>query len=306
MMPIKITEFIQKMLSTTNEEEKKLYEKLLAEMKKKMLKADRTMRILICNSPNFGHQANTIHVMRHFLRTFKPNAGVNEIEVVYDNDSDGVYGSIRNKLQLLIPGFDETKKKQIVLVEGSPVRFIPYDNRKISFVNYGLTGGYDDDTDILNEICKTEMFWKLQPYKWNHPSAFYEEKKIFSFDKISENVASGPYSDMVYSYEPVDYTLTKEVLDWYTGQFSGEKLRQNTIMAKCLFETKNPEKLLWPIYGIHAMKAFSIIPELLLKFIISGLLTARSLNKPILMVLLCDFKEDTASLIEFLLSLIHI
>lgn len=303
-MPIKIKDFIQKMLSTTNEEEKKLYEKLLAEMKKKMLKADRTMRILIWNSPNFGHQANTIHVMRHFLRTFKPNAGEDEIEVIYDDDeeNDQCFGSMREKLQILVPFFNkEIPARQTVNMEGVSVCFIPFDDhQKLEEMNYGLTGGFDHDNISLNKEFITKMFWKLQPYKWHRPSAFYYKNQMFSFDEILESRASGPYSDMVYSYEPVDYTLTKEVLDWYTGQFSGEKLGQNTIMAKCLFETKNPEKLLWPIYGIHAMKAFSIIPELLLKFIISGLLTARSLKKPVLMVLLCDFKEDTASLIDFL------
>lgn len=302
-MPIKITEFIEKVLLAADAEERKLYNKMLAKMQKEMHKPDRTMRILICNSPNFGHQANTIHVMRHFLRKFKPTG---KIEVVYDDDhiNDQLYGSMREKLQILVPFFNkEIPDRQTVNMEGVSVRFIPfvYGRTKLNMMNYGLTGGFDYDDILMNEEFITEMFWKLQPYKWNHPSAFYEEQ-TFSFDKISENVASGPFSDMVYSYEPVDYTLTKEVLDWYTGPLSGEKLRQNTVLAKCLFEAKNPEKLLWPIYGIHAMKAFSIIPELLLKFILSGLLTARSLKKPVLMVFLCDFKGDTVKLIEFLTS----
>lgn len=304
-MPIKITEFIEKVLLAADAEERKLYNKLLAKMQKEMHKPGHTMRILICNSPNFGHQANTIHVMRHFLRIFKPNAGSGEIEVAYDNDNDQ-YGSMREKLQILVPFFNkEIPDRQTVNMEGVSVRFIPfvYGRTKLNMMNYGLTGGFDYDDILMNEEFITEMFWKLQPYKWNHPSAFYEEQ-TFSFDKISENVASGPFSDMVYSYEPVDYTLTNEVLDWYTGPLSWEKLRQNTVLAKCLFETKNPEELLWPIYGIHAMKAFSIIPELLLKFILSGLLTARSLKKPVLMVFLSDFKDDTVTLIE--LSLIHI
>ena len=52
-MPIKITEFIEKVLLAADAEERKLYNKLLTKMQKEMHKPDGTMRILIWNSPNF-------------------------------------------------------------------------------------------------------------------------------------------------------------------------------------------------------------------------------------------------------------
>ena len=296
-MPIKITEFIKKVLLAADAEERKLYEMLLAEMQKKMHKPGHTMRILICNSPNFGHQANTIHVMRHFLRIFKPNAGSGEIEVVYDNDNDQ-YGSMREKLQILVPGFNKEVKVQNVDVEGISVQFVPHKFRKISDMDYGLTGGFDYDEVILNEICKTEMFWKLQPYKWHRPSAFYEED-TFSFDKMVGNRAGGKFSKMVYRYDNADITLSDNFFEWYIKSCPDKNIKEKSNLSKCLLVPKDPEKLLWPIYGVHTLKDV-IIPVVLLKFVLSGLLTARSLKKPVLMVLLCDFKEDTAEIIDFL------
>ncbi len=123
------------------------------------------IRVYVTNTNGFGHQVSTVNIMLRLIGYGYDK----DITCIYD-DRGGDIPTI-SKLAILLP--------QIVLKTGAPPDPITINGATISFqpvstfdpgttatVDFGITGGYDDGTN-LSTTYKTNYFIVLQPFQWS-------------------------------------------------------------------------------------------------------------------------------------------
>lgn len=283
------------------------------------------IRIYVDNSPNFGHQASTIALMRQFIDW---SGYQNKITVFFNTDADSL--STQNKLALLFPGVDVKKLTQspgscclsyktchkitfAMITSGSRVTPDVSD-----FIPFGFTGGSDRSWQT-HELLKVNYFLCLQPYMW------HGQNRIEIFPK-PEGAEEPPVIDLeetvgkhlkkaLYLYDEKELSSPPQsVWDWYENGFcvynkispgSVEVDRDRT--EKFRLRVKNARRIpkitskykarLWPIYGLQNYRhhcenltdeisvPYDITGEILFNLVLCGLMYQCQCPCPIVMLL---------------------
>lgn len=228
---------------------------------------DKELRFYVDGTPNFGHQASTINLMKRIIdRTEYDQA----IKVVYSNhnhDDPESPTDTPGKLAILLTGLNPVNidKAKISYGTCNNITFINYENRadlpalddKRSF---GFTGGADNmEVDYADEL-KVACFLRVQPYLWDDPIAdreeeFFQTSRVEMAGKKYFYLAQA-YDDfrrLAYKFPQDNYTeVIAAVWQWYgqTQNFNANlKLRVNNIKVIYDKHCENKNLQLWPLYG---------------------------------------------------------
>ena len=254
------------------------------------------LRFFVDGTPNCGHQAATIQMMKHLIDL---TAYTGTITVVYTEIHKGSLGGTADKLALLLPRLDPRHMDTAILEYGTckQIRFLEYGRRNIlaGEMRLGFTGAADDMRINLAAELKVKYFVRLQPYLWDSdPSqrsdAFYVTSRI--------ETASGKYFYPTESYPPFRSlpcrwsptqceSVPKEVWTWYgEEQTFDPRLAVRTRNAQAVYEVRreNPRLRLWPIYGLHHFREHA--PEIMTNLIMTAVQVQQAAPGPVLALVL--------------------
>ncbi|MBU9745274.1 hypothetical protein KTH81_15750 [Lachnospiraceae bacterium ASD3451] len=298
---MKIYEFIQLVLSA-DPQAGDIYETVMLQLQLYFGNPQLQIRVYVDNSPNFGHQATTIHILRRFLRLFRPRGAVN---VLYDIRRHEGERPLIDKLEILVEMFDKRKKgTQSINFEGQQVWFTPFDPDKASLplADFGFTGGYDNPFSEMPKILAVDVFLRLEPYNWHRPSMIEWLDDAGEYCSWRLQNVYGVYYEgfdlfqkMAYAYDQEDFMLQPAALAWFTHNIPNPNIQSQSAMALDLISRRG-NQLLWPVYGFHTLAETGTIPVALLNYGLAALYYASLQQKPVLMVILSKFSRPAAEI----------
>ena len=231
------------------------------------LEAETTIRIYVDNSDNFGNQASSVLVMQTLIDDYGFQGAGKTVWMVYKTENSD---KTREKLSLLIKGFNAADPAATAVYNGTAINFTTIDNLADEQINYGFSGAGNPDpdhSDISNYFAvqlKTKVFLLLQPYLWDldgpdeiEYGAPYQENaayKLASADGAGEDFSSrGWYIKEEY------WTPTADDWAYYSNPDSpgvDQGLAARVTLAQVLTQfvkdpTKNVKFL--PAYGIKGV-----------------------------------------------------
>jgi hypothetical protein len=208
-----------------------------------------TIRIYVASASGFGHQANTVNIMWSLI-----TAGLNQsIQVIYDPAA--TVPTTIQKLATLIPGVVDTPGVQNVTISGVAISIISltdFNNLpplQKPVLNFGITGGYDEEAINLSVVTNTILFLKLQPYCWKRKTnALYIRNTVTQVTttiNLATVVALGAaaYNKSNY-YLPLPQMTQADYLQ-FSGAYPVKAAAYIAILAAC-----NATANLLPVYGI--------------------------------------------------------
>lgn len=221
------------------------------------------IRFYVDGTPNFGHQASTIHIMKRLIDRFSYSG---RIKIVYQNAPPGKTPT-PDKLALLLTELVPARIDSMTIKYGTcqNITFINYNDRgRLEVEGLGFTGGADNvDVNLAYEI-KVAYFLRLQPYLWQAKSQV--EKWDLREPLLNLN-ATHNFTLLAYSYSPTAVSrVPANVWDWYIRQQTYDAaLAARTRNAQLLINTADAQDIrLWPIYGLHQFTPADALFNLLL------------------------------------------
>ncbi|BAI76249.1 hypothetical protein AZL_d04230 (plasmid) [Azospirillum sp. B510] len=272
------------------------------------LNAQAQIRIYVDNTPNMGHQATTIHLLKRQIDRYGYAGQVRIVWAPAGTSKDGINDTAR-KLGLLLTGLDPAQIDTAQITYGTcqDIRFInlasPGDklNDRVAF---GMTGGADDLTVNYAEKLNVSAFLRLQPFAWRLENGSFVPNQI-EFQPASgrATVRIGDLSDTInllpYKFDKAAVTtVPQSVWDWYCSQTWNPALATSTGYARSLMSAcENTGALIWPAYGLHQFDS----TEMLLNIaIIAGCYQKGQnfLGAPIVVPLLNTFTDEKFTYVD--------
>src|SRR5437660_4458229 len=130
----------------------------------KILSAEKEIRFYVDGTPNFGHQATAIYLLKRLVNLCKYSG---KIVVVYADATSGK--STPEKLALLLAGIipNDIATQTVAYGACKSISFVKLAAAKtLPVVNFGFTGGADDLDTVYADAIQTSCFLRLQPYLW--------------------------------------------------------------------------------------------------------------------------------------------
>jgi hypothetical protein len=126
--------------------------------------------VIVDDTPNFGHQSNTVFLLRRLIEKTSYTKKVWIIINAEKPDDD----KIREKLLQLLPFFDKNSEFMYPLLDGNCCKMQAInindmsEDKKLDFV---FSGGFDktDDATTAKILGFTDQFLVVQPYNWEDP-----------------------------------------------------------------------------------------------------------------------------------------
>lgn len=271
----------------------------------KILSAEKEIRFYVDGTPNFGHQATTIYLLKRLVNLCKYSG---KIVVAYADAKSGK--TTPQKLALLLAGIipDDIDKQTIAYGTCKSITFVKLAAAKIlPIVNFGFTGGADDLTTVLADAIQTNCFLRLQPYLWAKLSGQPMPNQIEFLgkpvtDALDLNKVNQTIDLLAYKYDKaIVGNVSQAVWNWYTTQAFNADLKQNTLNAQALAVAASPKVYkFWPAYGLHHFEPKG--RDVLLNLVITGLSYQASLGfkgPPVILTLMNDFSTLDFSFVEF-------
>lgn len=211
------------------------------------------IRFYLDATPNFGHQANTVFVMRSIIDM---TAYSRRVEIYVAENTRIPMDRQMDTLAMLMPGFDPAHKfgnvcdyhscKQISFISGAA---------PAEAAMFGFTGGADDVKDNYAQRLNVGFFLRLQPYFWVSPNQI--EMREGALVPLP-----GEFRGMIYQYNiPEVRQISSGVLEWYSRTSFGKAKMD---FAQSIQELAASSRIrLWPMYGLHQL-AGSMSPFVLL------------------------------------------
>lgn len=247
------------------------------------------LRFFLDATPNFGHQANTVFLMKSIidLVEYKGN-----IEVYVSSNTKVTLEMQYKKLMMLLPGFDPAKGLANICRYNSCDR-ISFMDKPSASIAYGFTGGADDPKVNYAALLQVRFFLRLQPYFWKAPNQIEQPD--------SPPVSLPMLHPMIYQYEMSRIKVVAEsVFSFYAaeGFYSKEKMQ----FAQAIFPLAQGEAVrLWPMYGLHQLRSTSSL--VLLLMICAALDADAAKDKPIAIVLFNAQTDDHLELLRSALTM---
>lgn len=264
----------------------------------KLLSGEEEIRFYVDGTPNFGHQATTVHLLKRVIDVFKFSGA---ITVVYQ-DGPPNRESTASKLAKLLTGLVPATIDDDRLEYGTCTRifFLNYAERaKLAGfpVTLGLTGGADDESVNYAKELNAAVFLRLQPYVWRKPNGAFVPNRI-EFRPVDDvarppvdlsEIADRAFARLAYKF--VSAPVAGGVWKWYQTQDFDPTLALNTAKAFAAMKAATERNArIWPVYGLHQFGSdTSKGRDVLLNLLIVGLSHLRSSGaspRPVVMVLL--------------------
>ncbi|MET3132788.1 LysM repeat protein [Oxalobacteraceae bacterium GrIS 1.11] len=262
-----------------------------------MLGEEKEIRFYVDGTPNFGHQATTVYLMKRLVNLCRFSG---KIVMVYADAASGK--STPEKLAQLLTGVvpDTIDTKTVKYGSCEDIIFMKVAAAAaLAPVNFGFTGGADDMSVVLANTIRTDFFLRLQPYMWGPANSEPFASRIEFLDQpanaaIKLKDMNATIDLLAYKYDrDIVRKVPAEVWDWYTTQSFNPKLKANTPKAMALAKAApaNPAGcIFWPAYGLHQFGGDN--RDVLLNLVIVGLSYQASLGfkgPPIALTLMNDF-----------------
>ncbi|WP_372394246.1 LysM peptidoglycan-binding domain-containing protein [Azospirillum sp. HJ39] len=266
------------------------------------LNAQQQIRVYVDNTPNMGHQATTIHLLKRLIDLYHYTGQVRIVWAPTANEQGGINDTAR-KLGLLLTGLDPRVIDDATIAYGScqDIQFIkasaPGDklNARVAF---GVTGGADDLTANYAQTTNVTAFLRLQPFAWRLENGSFVPSQIeFHPDDGRATVRIGDLSNTInllpYKFDAAAVTtVSPAVWDWYCGQDWNPTLATSTGYARSLLTASTDRGApIWPAYGLHQFD----VSEMLLNIAVIGGSYQKSLGfqgPPIVIPLLNKFDAN--------------
>ena len=233
------------------------------------------IRIAILGSPNFGHQTNTLLILRLLLNIL--NCQNPNIEVCFDDTDPSIY----SRLHILIPFFNFDKYQEID-IDGKKVifdHFYFWDDTPDENIKLGFTGGNDYFNSTINnnsinlaQFINTQFALSLQPFKWHITSGLdyikgskyknalfdkctIENKKCEGVDiSISQvNINDSSFYNFTYCFMDHMFNIPSRAKEFYTNPQNKSFLCNAVKDADNIICKLNGTVLFFPIYGLHTL-----------------------------------------------------
>lgn len=241
------------------------------------------IRVYFDDSPNYGHQAHTVLLMRRLIFDC---AYTGTFELVVPNDD------LDSTLALLLPGYNRDKTFYFYDCSVTVCTNIDTD------VKFGICGGCDYNREDFNlaRLINAQFAVCIQPYMWNVQSAVYINS--------SGNTRFININELPVLYHDTMITgISGTIIDPFEHSENGKKAL-NLIVKK-------EDLCIWPVYGMHVVeqkKGTQTVAVLLLNLTLAALLSLQTHgDKPLVMVLLnyndlkyCDDKLYWYTLLNML------
>lgn len=266
------------------------------------LNAQAQIRIYVDNTPNMGHQATTIHLLKRLIDLYQYAGQVRIVWAPATTSTDGINDTAR-KLGLLLTNLDPRVINDAQIAYGTcqDIRFVnltaPGDSLN-DRIDFGITGGADTLTVNYAEKINVTAFLRLQPFAWRLATGEFVPNQIeFHPDDGRATVNIGTLSNTInllpYKFAAAAVAAVPQtVWDWYTGQNWNPSLATSTGYAHSLMDASTARgALIWPAYGLHQFDS----SEMLLNIaVIAGCYQRNSgfQGPPIVIPLLNKFTDD--------------
>ncbi|MCU9952106.1 LysM peptidoglycan-binding domain-containing protein [Burkholderia sp. BKH01] len=273
----------------------------------KLLYEQSEIRFYVDGTPNFGHQASTIYVLKRLIDHFGYKGAV---RIVYQNAPAGKQ-STPAKLALLLTGLVPADIATATIAYGTcqDIRFVAWDHRAaLNNAVLGFTGGADNVGENLATELKVQFFLRLQPFMWKKVGGEFVANTIEFGDVHRESIDLAASTSTVFPLLPFRYLAapTKAVPDavwnWYISEQKYDAfLAARTNNAKALLGAMSESVRLWPIYGLHQFgEDEDRGRDMLLTLTALALLVQRASGdtRPIVLALLNDATQLQMNLVE--------
>ncbi|MEQ9404784.1 MAG: hypothetical protein RIM99_14425 [Cyclobacteriaceae bacterium] len=255
---------------------------------------ENVIRFYVDGTPNFGHQATTVHLIKRFVEIFDYGKTV---EVHYAKEPRGVTPTTIQKLALLFTGLDPVTI-QPIRYNNATILFIQYDDQRQPDTEYtfGFTGGADSAATNFARNLNVKYFLRLQPYNWRpggrnadfipNGIEFKDGRQPVGLTQVSRVFGAIPYA-----YDPGKVAnVPNEVWTWYSvTQTFDAALKQRVLNCKALVDAcvAKGNVRIWPAYGMHH---FENGKTALLNTVLAGILHQRNdpNHSPIVLTLIND------------------
>lgn len=227
------------------------------------------IRMYVEDSPNFGHQSSTLHVMR---RLIDMGFVKGTISIVCANIN------VVNTLSYLLPKIQNNKEQQSFSLDGHPqikIEVLTIDNLNCrSDILLGITGGFDNnDYEALQNpplTLKVKHFIVLQPYRWDYllPDSGYSQIQWSEDDSKSlipplkyvnlvENIKG--FIDKAYYYKRQGDNFPEKQDEWDENQYKVlEKIVSDSAVSICVTYGMNGKNNL-PAFSLDMLINISAI-----------------------------------------------
>ncbi|UMR29487.1 hypothetical protein MJ904_20845 [Massilia sp. MB5] len=270
------------------------------------LGAASTIRIYVDNTPNFGNQASSVLLMQTLIDSYGFAGADKTVWMVYHTQWEE---STREKLSLLIKGFDWRNPDATAVYGGTTIRFANIETglAHAAPIAYGFTGGADISSPIdanwYARNLKVRFFLRMQPYLW------FSDEQIQSTDTgkgfpLNMNAIAGNLNTFRYrGWHVLDRYCAPTDADWiyYKNRDNpgvGEATARHATLAQSLVEflTGHPEVRLMPVYGVKGVPSqMGVVADQILPTIIAAALGcsfAEEPKRPVLVVSMNDNISD--------------
>ncbi|WP_108867820.1 LysM peptidoglycan-binding domain-containing protein [Aquimarina aquimarini] len=241
------------------------------------------LRFYVDNTPNFGHQATTINMMK---RIVDATTYSKKILIIYSGSDTP------NKLAILLTGLNPNDIATTSITYGkATLTFLEYKDTKpdLEQIDFGFTGGADNSVANYATLFSVNYFLRLQPYLWEKAPNQIERNGKEPYDLSKE---SASFAQLAFKFSADSLSSVSDTLwSWYAkDQTYNEALKIRSINAQSIYNvyTAKKELCLWPIYGLHQ---FSSPAEMTLNLILSAFTAQKSMQKPIAFFILSDIAK---------------
>ncbi|MGC3028960.1 LysM peptidoglycan-binding domain-containing protein [Burkholderia sp. DN3021] len=273
----------------------------------KLLNTQSEIRFYVDGTPNFGHQASTIYVLKRLIDHFRYEGAV---RIVYQNAPAGKQ-STPAKLALLLTGLVPADIATTTIAYGTcqDIRFVAWDHRAaLNNAVLGFTGGADNVGENLATELKVQFFLRLQPFMWKKGGGEFVANTIEFGDVHRESIDLAASTSTVFPLLPFRYlaaptkAVPEAVWNWYISEQKYDALlAARTNNAKALLGAMSESVRLWPVYGLHQFgEDEDRGRDMLLTLTALALLVQRASEdtRPIVLALLNDATQLQMNLVE--------
>ena len=216
------------------------------------LRAQDEIRIYIEHAVNRGHQASSLTLLRHLIRTV-PLSASNRVTVVYDDP---------DLLRMLAGFLAVPSVSDGMLLDGVPLQFRSAGEiRREPWIDFGCTGACDARQDLSRKVRSRSFLW-MQPYRWGNP----ERIILRSGGTVTRDaLATHPWTADL-DCRRLAYTLPFPAEPDWAGLGESRSLR---VVRAALAAGRRPEVALLPIYGMGEGNSMGV-SYLLLRNVLLG------------------------------------
>ncbi|WP_440134761.1 LysM peptidoglycan-binding domain-containing protein [Chitinophaga sancti] len=264
-----------------------------------LIRKEKQLRFYVDGTPNFGHQATTINIMKRIINVTLYTGEI----VVYYAGGD----LTAQKLAILLPGLNPLEIDTTKIVYGTceNISFKPFTGAiKAPEMKFGFTGGADSMTTNFAELLAVKYFLRLEPYLWEIitmgvTSGVQKTKKVDFFNLSRE---SPQFNNLVYKFTASSVAnVSPDIWNWYILQAFQPALSTRTKNVQAVYNAyvaAAPALSLWPVYGLHQFNTNA--GEMSLNLVLSAFNIIKERQQPLVILHFSDPARPDSDIFQYL------